>query len=146
MSEKKERIWFNYLEFFDAELNDLDVCADVQFSLLLQLFLRFPQPRPDVIQVRVQLLPLLLVLLGAHLFTEILSLQELPALNHTWMEGGNRKEQERFDEGQYNLIMSHEAFILSVCCIFTQMGERSTAAWLIFYDTDKETKISKPRL
>lgn len=70
------------LELLDALLYLLDVRAEVQPPLLLQLLLRRSEPSPDVVQVRVQLLPLLLVLLGADLFAEVLSLQELPALNH----------------------------------------------------------------
>lgn len=76
-----------YLELLDALLYGLDVGAEVQPPLLLQLLLRGSQPSPDIVQVRVQLLPLLLVLLRAHLFAEVLSLQELPALDHSWMAG-----------------------------------------------------------
>lgn len=72
-----------HLELFDAQLDCLDVRAEVQFPLLLQLFLRVSQPNPNFVQVRVQLLPLLLILLCSHLLAEILSLQELPALNHS---------------------------------------------------------------
>jgi len=72
-----------HLELLDALLYGLDVRAEVQPPLPLQLLLRLPQPGPDLVQVRVQLLPLLLVLLGAQLFAEVLSLQELPALNHS---------------------------------------------------------------
>lgn len=71
------------LEFFDALLYGLDVGAELQPALLLELFLCLLQPSPNVLQVRVQLLPLLLVLLCANLFAEILSLQELPALDHS---------------------------------------------------------------
>lgn len=71
------------LELFDALLNRLDVRAEVQPPLLLQLLLRLSQPSPNLVQVRVQLLPLLLVLLCAYLFAEVLGLQELPALNHS---------------------------------------------------------------
>lgn len=72
-----------YLELFDTQLNRLDVCAELQSPLLLQLFLCLSQPSQDFVQVRVQLLPLLLVLLCSHLLAEVLSLQELPALNHS---------------------------------------------------------------
>lgn len=74
----------NNLEFFDALLYGLDVGAELQPALLLELFLCLPQPSPNVLQVRVQLLPLLLVLLCTNLFAEVLSLQELPALDHSW--------------------------------------------------------------
>lgn len=74
-----------HLELLDALLYGLDVRAEVQPPLLLQLLLGLSQPSPNAVKVRVQLLPLLLVLLGAHLFAEVLSLQELPALNHSWV-------------------------------------------------------------
>lgn len=72
-----------YFELLDAKLYRLDVRDAVQFPLLLQLVLRLSQPGADLVQVRVQLLPLLLVLLCAYLLAEVLSLKELPALNHT---------------------------------------------------------------
>lgn len=71
------------LEFLDADLDGLYVRAEVQSPLLLQLFFCLVQPAADAVQVRVELLPLLHVLLHAHLFTESLSLQQLPALDHT---------------------------------------------------------------
>lgn len=73
-----------YLQLFDAHLNCPDVRAEVQPALLLQFIFRLPEPHPNIVQVGVQLLPLLLTLLCADLFAEVLSLQELPAFNHPW--------------------------------------------------------------
>lgn len=92
-----------YLELLDALLYGLDVRAEVQPPLLLQLLLCLSQPSPNAAQVRVQLLPLLLVLLGAHLFAEVLSLQELPALNHACV-----RQHHAYYQGHFKQVLKHQ--------------------------------------
>ena len=76
----------SYLELFDLELDRLDVGAELQVLQPLQLLLRLPQPRPDVVQVRVELLPLLEVLLHPQLLAQGLRLDEFPSVDHTWRD------------------------------------------------------------
>lgn len=64
----------SYLELFDLELDGLDVSAELQALELLQFLLRFPQPGPDVVQVRLELLPFLEVLLHPQLLAQCLGL------------------------------------------------------------------------
>lgn len=76
----------SYLELFYLELDGLDVGAELQALELLQLLLRLPQPGADVVQVGVELLPLLEVLFHSQLLAQGLSLYELPSVNHTWQD------------------------------------------------------------
>lgn len=90
-----------YLEFFDLELDRLDVGAELQVLEPLQLFLRLAQPGPDVVQVRVELLPLLQVLFHSQLLAQGLSLKELPSVNHTWPEVTNTEQGAVFLHAEY---------------------------------------------
>lgn len=74
----------SYLELLYLELDSLDVGAELQAPQLLQLSLRLRQPRPDVVQVRAELLPLLEVLFHSQLLAQGLCLDEFPPVNHTW--------------------------------------------------------------
>lgn len=76
----------SYLELFYLELDGLDVGAELQPLELLQLLLRLPQPGADIVQVGIELLPLLEVLFHSQLLAQGLSLYELPSVNHTWQD------------------------------------------------------------
>lgn len=76
----------SYLELFDLELDSLDVGAEPHAPQLLQLLLRLPQPRPDAVQVRLELLPLLETLFHSQLLAQGLGLDEFPPVDHTWRD------------------------------------------------------------
>lgn len=72
-----------YLKFPDVDFDVTDPGGRCNPPQPLQLREHPAQPGSDVTEVRVQLLPLLQVLLDAGLVTELLRLQQLPAFDHT---------------------------------------------------------------
>lgn len=71
------------LELLDPLLDGVYVGAELEPSQLVEFSLRLTQPAPHGPQIGHQLLPLLQVLLVPVLVTQSLSLDQLPALDHT---------------------------------------------------------------